>query len=142
MMLSLYHHLSVDHTTFEILLKEVQAHLLGRAEQLRAPAPFRNLVAQARLGVSREEHEAFFREMLGDVDEPTAPYGLIDVRGDGSGIREGWLEVEAGLSGRLRQRARALGVSAASPYHLAWGQLLGRVSGREEVVFGTVLLGR
>ena len=51
-------------TTLEVLLEEVQAHLLGRAEQLPAPLPFRNFVAQARLGVSRQEHEEFFREML------------------------------------------------------------------------------
>ncbi|EGH36019.1 amino acid adenylation, partial [Pseudomonas syringae pv. japonica str. M301072] len=28
------------------------------------PVPYRNYVAQARLGVSQAEHEAFFRDML------------------------------------------------------------------------------
>src|SRR5262249_9762572 len=111
--LYMFHHLSGDHTTLEVLLQEVQGRLLHRADQLPAPPPFRNFIAQARTGVSWREHEAFFREMLWDVDEPTAPYGLIDAQGDGSEIRESRREVELGLSLRLRQRARALGVSAA-----------------------------
>ena len=142
LMLHLFHHLLVDHTTSEILMEEVQAHLLGREDHLPEPLPFRNFVAQARLSVSREEHEAFFRSLLGDVDEPTAPYGMIDVQGDGSGIREVWREVDARLASRLRRSARALGVSAASLCHLAWAKVLSRVSGRDDVVFGTVLFGR
>ena len=146
LMLHLFHHLSVDHITFDILLEEIQARLLGRAEQSPAPPPFRNFVAQARLGMSREEHESFFREMLWDVDEPTAPYGLIDVQGDGSGIRNERREVNAVLTGRLRQTSRALGVSTASLCHLAWALVLRRVSApmsrRDDVVFGTVLFGR
>ena len=88
LMMLLLHHLAGDHSTLEVMQEEIQAHLLGQAEQLPAPLPFRNLVAQARLGVSREEHEAFFRQMLGDVEEPTAPFGLLDVQGDGTGIKD------------------------------------------------------
>jgi amino acid adenylation domain-containing protein len=141
-MLQLFHHLSIDHTTLEIVQQEIQAYLRGQAGQLPAPLPFRNFVAQARLGVSSEEHKAFFQNMLGDVDEPTAPFGLRDVRGDGSGIAEARRPVDAPLARRLRERARALGVSAASLCHLAWAQVLARVSGRDDVVFGTVLFGR
>ena len=141
-MLHLFHHLAIDHTTVQVLQGEIQAHLLGQAERLPSPLPFRNLVARTRQGMSREEHESFFRSMLGDVDEPTAPFGLIDVQRDGSGIREERREVDVGLCFRLRRTARRLGVSAASLCHLAWAQVIASVSGRDDVVFGTVLLGR
>ncbi len=138
----LMHHLAIDHTALDILLEEIQAHLLGQEARLPSPLPFRNFVAQARLGISREEHESFFRDLLGDVDEPTAPFGLLDVQGDGSAIVEAARPVDADLARRLRGQARALGVSAASLCHLAFGQVLARVSGRTDVVFGTVLFGR
>jgi amino acid adenylation domain-containing protein len=141
-LLLLLHHVASDHTALDVLLADIDAHLGGRADQLPAPLPFRNYVAQARLGVSRAEHEAFFSELLGDVDEPTAPFGLREVRGDGRGLEEGTLRVEEELGVRLRERARALGVSAASVCHVAWAQVLARTSGRDDVVFGTVLFGR
>ncbi|HEX2190564.1 MAG TPA: amino acid adenylation domain-containing protein, partial [Longimicrobiaceae bacterium] len=141
-MLLLLHHLASDHTTLASLWTEVEEHLAGRGDRLPPVLPFRSFVAQARLGVSRAEHEAFFRGLLGDVDEPTAPFGLVDARGDGSGMEEAWLEVEEGLALRVRERARALGVSTASVCHVAWALVLARTSGSDDVVFGTVLFGR
>jgi amino acid adenylation domain-containing protein len=142
LLLMLTHHLTSDHESLEVLREEIAAHLLGRESELPAPLPFRGYMAQARLGVSREEHERFFRAMLGDVDEPTAPYGLLDVWGAGHGIGEARLPIASELGARLRRRARALGVSAASLCHLAWAQVLARLSGRDDVVFGTLLFGR
>ncbi|WP_260957914.1 non-ribosomal peptide synthetase [Pseudomonas citri] len=138
----LFHHIALDHTALEVVQQEMQMHLLGRHDQLPAPIPYRNYVAQARLGVSEAEHEAFFHEMLGDVDEPTLPLGMQQVQGDGRGIEDATLEVNIDLSLRLRAQARQMGVSAASLHHLAWAQVLGRLSGRDDVVFGTVLMGR
>ncbi|WP_030185805.1 condensation domain-containing protein, partial [Streptomyces sp. NRRL S-813] len=34
------------------------------------------------------DHATFFRTMLGDVAEPCAPYGLLDVQGDGADVVE------------------------------------------------------
>ena len=138
----LYHHIALDHTAFDVVLREMQGHLLGHAAPTTAPMPYRNYVAQARLGVSEQEHEAFFRQMLEDVDEPTLPFGLQDVRGDGNAIEEHCLRLDSDLNRRLRAQARLLGVSTASLFHLAWGQVLAATSGRHSVVFGTVLVGR
>ena len=136
------HHLATDHTTLELILAEVRALLTGNADRLPPATPFRNFVAEARLGTDRAKQEAFFRAMLGDIDEPTAPFDLLDVRGDGSAIAEARLRLDFGLAERLRRAVRRHGVTAASLFHLAWALVLARLTGREDVVFGTVLFGR
>ncbi|MCE4573782.1 non-ribosomal peptide synthetase [Caballeronia sp. CLC5] len=136
------HHMVMDFTGLELMLEEIETILRGEANRLPAPVPYRNFIAQARLGIEPAEHAAYFREVLGDVDEPTLPYGLSDVQGDGAGIAEFRTVLGSELNGHLREAARKLGVSVASLFHLAWAHVLGRVSGREDVVFGTVLLGR
>ncbi|PHM74457.1 non-ribosomal peptide synthetase [Xenorhabdus kozodoii] len=140
--LQLMHHLIGDHTALDVMSNEVQAYLDGQENDLPAPAPFRNLVAQARLGVSQEQHIRFFTDMLAEVDEPTLPYGLTEVHHDGSQMTESHRMLTAGLNNRLRSQARRLGVSLAALCHLAWAQVLARTSGQEHVVFGTVLFGR
>ncbi|MFE9429267.1 amino acid adenylation domain-containing protein [Kitasatospora sp. NPDC006697] len=136
------HHLVQDHTALEVMLTEVGAFLAGTEEKLPEPLPFRDFVAQARLGVSREEHLAFFTGLLGDVTEPTAPFGVLDVHGDGEAAVEAWLPVEPELAARVKAAARDLGVSAATLFHLVYARVLAAVSGRQDVVFGTVLFGR
>ncbi|RTQ35418.1 amino acid adenylation domain-containing protein [Variovorax gossypii] len=138
----LHHHLTLDHTTTELILHEVVALLQGRGESLAAPVPFRDFVARSRQGVSKAEHEAFFGAMLGDVDEPTAPFGLLDVQGDGSQVEQAKSMLPSVLSSRLRTLAMRHGVSTASLFHLAWARVLAACSGRDDVVFGTVLFGR
>ncbi|MHC2468239.1 amino acid adenylation domain-containing protein [Bradyrhizobium embrapense] len=142
LLLQLQHHLIGDHATSEVMHAEMRAELEGRAHELIAPQPFRNLVAQARLGVGAKAHEEFFRGLLADVDEPTLPFGLSEVHGDGSRAHEARRMLPQALNARLRSQARRLGVSLASLCHLAWGQVVARSSGRERVVFGTVLFGR
>ncbi|MGS7457426.1 condensation domain-containing protein, partial [Mycobacterium tuberculosis] len=77
-----------------------------------------------------------------DVDEPTLPFGLQDLQGDGNAIETATRVLDKDLSHRLRRLARQSGVGAASLHHLAWAQVLARISGRSDVVFGTVLMGR
>ncbi|KAF9566389.1 hypothetical protein EC968_003794 [Mortierella alpina] len=138
----LLHHLIGDHSTLEVIELEMKAIKEGRVADLLAPHPYRNLIAQARLGVPQEAHEKFFKEMLSDFDTPSLPFGVTDVRGDGSNVTESERDLSAELNERLRFQAKRLGVSLASLCHVAWAQVIARTSGQQQVVFGTVLFGR
>jgi len=137
-----FHHIAMDHSALEVVRHELIAFLTGEDAQLGTPVPFRNYVAQAVLGIGEAQHEAFFREMLGDIDEATLAYGIQDVQGEGDSHHEHSLDLPRVLCQRLRAHARSLGVSVASVFHVAWGRVLGGLTGRKHVVFGTVLMGR
>jgi amino acid adenylation domain-containing protein len=142
LLVQLLHHLALDHSTLEVMHAEVKAFIEDRGDTLPPAQPFRNLVAQAYLGISQVEHERFFTEMLADVEEPTLPFGLTDVHHDGTQVTEAHRRLPQALNDRLRAQAKRLNVSLASLCHLAWAQVLARASGQQRVVFGTVLFGR
>ncbi|MDF0734256.1 amino acid adenylation domain-containing protein, partial [Pseudomonas entomophila] len=134
----LSHHLIDDATSLKLMIGEIAGHLEGREAPQSTPMPYRDYVARAIALDRNDEQKAFFRAMLADVDEPTLPFGLTQ----GGDIEESVQMLGAALGMRLRTLARRYGVSVASLHHLAWAQVVGSLSGREDVVFGTVLLGR
>ncbi len=74
--------------------------------------------------------------------EPTLPYGVADVYGDGSRIQEERQSLSVEFSQQVRAAARRQGISAAVLFHVAWALVVARTSAREDVVFGSVLSGR
>ncbi|WP_243774860.1 non-ribosomal peptide synthetase [Actinomadura barringtoniae] len=137
------HHIAQDHLGLEAVIGEVREILAGRSGDLPSAVPFREFVMQARGDVDRRaDHERYFADLLGDVEEPTAPYGLLDARTAGASAIRSHLPIEAALTGRLRAVARRAGASPATVLHLCWARVLAAVSGRQDVVFGSVLLGR
>ncbi|WP_187650879.1 non-ribosomal peptide synthetase, partial [Xenorhabdus indica] len=135
------HHLIGDHVTMELITDEIRLLLKGQAETLTVPLPYRNFIAQT-LNVPISTHETYFRSRLADIDTPTAPFDLLNVQGDGEGILEVNLPLEPALAQEIRNQARHLSISPGVLFHVAWAQVLAQTSGLENVVFGTVLLGR
>ncbi|HVY38120.1 MAG TPA: condensation domain-containing protein, partial [Polyangia bacterium] len=142
LLMLLAHHLVVDHSTLDWLVQETALIQQGRVSELPSPIPFREFVGEARQGMGREAHEAYFRSRFGDLTEPTAPYGLTEVQGEGGAVAEEHRMVEQRVATRVREQARRSGVSAASLLHLAFGMVVARAAGRKDVAFGTVLFGR
>ncbi|MDH0649767.1 condensation domain-containing protein, partial [Pseudomonas sp. GD03858] len=138
--LLLFHHSVLDHTGLDIVRREIHACLTGAGDNLPAAVPFRDLLARARLAMDEQAHEAFFNDMLADIEEPTLAFAVEALAGQP--VEEARLTLPLSLSQRLRSCARQLGASPASVMHLAMARLLGALSGRDSVVFGSVLLGR
>ncbi|MDX2086241.1 MAG: amino acid adenylation domain-containing protein [Kofleriaceae bacterium] len=143
LVLFLWHHTIGDHESMTLMHEEVEQLLGDREAALPPPRPFRELVAVARFGSpAQADHERYFQSLLGDIEEPTTPFGLVDAHRDGGENDEAGLSLSQQLADALRGQARRLGVSVATLCHVAWGQVLARSSGREKVVFGTVVFGR
>ncbi|MBD2798192.1 non-ribosomal peptide synthetase, partial [Xenorhabdus sp. 18] len=140
----LHHHLVCDHLSLEMMFSEVRSLLLGEEETLPTPLPYRNFIAQIRK-VPIETHQAYFRQLLGDVEEPTLPFGLLNVQGnprdEHDHIVEDIFTLDNALAQQIRDCARQQGISSAVLFHVAWAHVLAQFCGRDDVVFGTVLLG-
>ena len=135
------HHLICDNASMEILLTEIAAFFDGLKNVLPAP-PYRTHVAEALAHGRKGDAEAFFRQKLAGIVEPTAPFGLSDVYGDGRRMRSSGVALSFDVARRLRLQARRIGVSVTTMFHAAWALVVARTSGRDDVVYGTVLLGR
>ncbi|MEJ7747526.1 MAG: amino acid adenylation domain-containing protein, partial [Luteimonas sp.] len=108
------HHLVDDASSLNILQAEVYAFLTGRADTLPAPVAYREFIAHAADGNVGTPAQAFFRKQLGDIEEPTAPFNLRDVQGDGSANMQSRATVPDDVAQALRKVARRMMISPAA----------------------------
>ncbi|WP_146742157.1 non-ribosomal peptide synthetase, partial [Lonsdalea populi] len=136
------HQLAVDHTALDLMVDEIRSLLDGDESSLPPTTPFRHFVMHARREAQRDDHEAFFKDMLQGVTEPTAPFGHVSITDQHHDVQSARVLLDESFAAQLRDIAQRSGVSVASVFHLAWAVMLARTSETHRPVFGTVLLGR
>lgn len=136
------HHLVGDHTTLEVIYRELNTLMKGRGDTLSPALAFRDLIERTIQADEQQSQLAFFSTLLGDVDEPCLPYGQGPIQDARSSIKELKQPLSALLNQRLRRQAREYQVSLASIFHVAWGRVLALIGSQSKVVFGSVFFGR
>ncbi|UUZ50656.1 condensation domain-containing protein [Massilia sp. B-10] len=114
------HHLVADHVTLEFIVAEIQLLMAGQDAALLTTLPYRNFIAQT-LTLSEADQESYFRAQLGDIDEPCAPFGLLDVQGSGGQVEEKHHQLGDALAKDIRAAARQHGVTPAVLFHASAG---------------------
>jgi amino acid adenylation domain-containing protein len=140
--LLLAHHMNLDHVGLEVIYEELMVYFQGKKEQLPNVLPYREFISHVQRHTKDGEAEAFFRRQLNGIDSSTAPFNLVNVQGNGSGINEVTEFVPQDVCKKLRNISQTINVSPAILFHAAWAIVVATCSGRDDIVFGTVVSGR
>ncbi|MCX2765106.1 condensation domain-containing protein, partial [Aquimarina muelleri] len=136
------HHLVLDHIGLEKVIAEIKMYLSGEESSLLPPVLYRDFIGHTLHSQSINDSESYFRGLFGNIDEPTYPFGLSNVLGDGSNIKESSIFLPEKLSKELRNVCVRLGMSPAVLFHAAYGIVIGKCSNREHAIFGSLFSGR
>ncbi|QKW22406.1 amino acid adenylation domain-containing protein [Kitasatospora sp. NA04385] len=136
------HHILLDGWSMPLLVRELFALYAARGAEgdLAPAAEYKDYLAW--LGrQDRSASETAWREVLAGLEEPTllAPGGA-DRRAQSPDRIV--LELPEDLTDRLTRTARERGLTLNTVLQTAWGILLGGLTGRDDVVFGTTVSGR
>ncbi|MFJ1993749.1 amino acid adenylation domain-containing protein [Streptomyces asiaticus] len=136
------HHILLDGWSAPLVMQELFQHYRAGGEDTTLPpvTPYRTYLAW----LARQDKDAAkraWREALEGVDSATL---VVPEAGPGAEVLPEDLvaEVDADLTVRLGELARSAGVTLNTLVQSAWGVLLGRLTGRDDVVFGATVSGR
>ncbi|TSD82481.1 non-ribosomal peptide synthetase, partial [Mycobacterium sp. KBS0706] len=135
------HHILLDGWSTPLLLRELFAlyRAGGSAEGLPRVTPFRDYLGWLRRQ-DGQAAEAAWREALQGLEEPTR---LAPRRSTAAAMPETVsVSLTAERTAALTRQARRLGLTVNTLVQGAWGILLGRLTGRDDVVFGVTVSGR
>lgn len=134
------HHIVCDFQSWNIVIEEVMAIVQGYDRLLPTPASYRDYVRESLSSGQTRRSEVYFRSRFGDIAGPSVPFGVLDLRGDGDEIAEAQRVLEPSTVADIRTAVNREGWSAARLFHAAWGLVVARTSGSDEVVYGTMML--
>jgi amino acid adenylation domain-containing protein len=139
------HHLLLDGWSTALVMEEVftlyRAWSTGGSAELPPVRPWRAFVEWLQ-EQDAAAAERYWRERLAGFSAPT-PLAVDRPAGGGAGEAGAHRRVlDEALSRRLDDAARRMGVTLNSVVLGAWGLLLSRYSGDDDVVFGTTVSGR
>ncbi|HVK99819.1 MAG TPA: amino acid adenylation domain-containing protein [Dongiaceae bacterium] len=137
----LAHHLIADHQTLEAIYTEILLRLRESVPTLPATQPYRNFIARLQT-VPPDWHTDFFRRQLGDFEQPAFLFDQQMAQVNPASLRTAIGSIDPILTQTLRQICREQRVTLAALLHLLWARVAGACSGRDDLVFGTVLSGR
>jgi hypothetical protein len=136
------HHLVVDGWSLGLLVTELLDHAEGR-EPAGEAVPYRRYLEWLGEQDTAAMAQRFADDLAG-LDEPTrlapAPTGDEGAPADLPATVETALDRDLGDG--LAALARARGVTTATVLSVVWGVVLARLTGRDDVVFGTTVSGR
>jgi len=133
------HHLVCDFASIRTVVDEVMVVLDGEAKRLPAPADYSKQMHAFAGGSSAATSEQFFRSKLGDFHDPSIPFNVLDSQVDAGRSAEVRERISPSLATEIRNYATQSGVSAARLFHAAWAMVIAKTSGKDDVVFGTLL---
>ncbi|WP_243716066.1 amino acid adenylation domain-containing protein [Actinomadura darangshiensis] len=136
------HHILLDGWSTPVLQTELFALYLADGDDTGMPrvAPYKNYLAWLA-AQDRPAAEDAWRRALDGVHEPTFAAPGAGEPGPGAPGRVR-VRLTEDLTSALNARARSQGVTLNTVLQLAWGTLLGGLTGSTDVVFGAAVSGR
>ncbi|MEV5606564.1 non-ribosomal peptide synthase/polyketide synthase, partial [Streptomyces sp. NPDC052299] len=137
-----HHHLLLDGWSMPVFLGELFSLYAQKGDSASLPSvtPYRDYLAWVA-AQDRTAAEAAWRQVLDGLDEPTL---LTAPDASREPVVPGRIRVELGEAetAALARWARLRGVTVNTVVQAAWAMVLGRLTGRQDVVFGGTVSGR
>ncbi|WP_431478732.1 condensation domain-containing protein [Massilia eburnea] len=137
-LLLVVHHLVIDGWSTPLLLRDL---LSAYGEPGVALAPLRTSYAHLVQRLAQRDPvpaQAAWREDLAGAE----PMLLFDAARASAPMQEYTLQLPASLTARLQENLRARGITLNVLMQAVWGQVVGVLAGRDDVLFGSPVSGR